>query len=67
MNDDRAILREAVRDRHKNETFEKALGRVLRRHHKTYRDYMRVISDVRNRAASRKIDLEEAARELAQS
>ena len=44
------VLREAVRDQHPNETFEKALGRIVRKNQGTYRDYMDLIAQVRGRA-----------------
>ena len=44
------LLREAVRDQHPNETFEKALGRIVRNHQGTFQDYMDLVAKVRARA-----------------
>lgn len=59
------ILREALRDRHGREDFERTLGRTLRRLGLTYADYIRTISVLRERATSRGVTLVVAARELA--
>jgi len=44
------LLREAVRDQHSNETFEKALGRIVRNHGGLFKDYLQIIARVRKRA-----------------
>ena len=44
------VLREAVRDIHRNETFEKALGRAVRTHHGTFEDHMELVAKVRAQA-----------------
>lgn len=61
----RTILQEAVRDLHKNETFERALGRVLRQHGKDYEVYVNLIAAIRERAVRDQVDLVEAARRQA--
>lgn len=58
----RAFLEEAVKDLHKNETFERALGRVLRRHNLGYEVYLDLVSRLRERADREQIGLLEAAR-----
>lgn len=60
--DERGLLEEALKDLHKNETFERALGRILRAHKREYQDYLRLIAAVRERARREKVDLLEAAR-----
>jgi len=60
------ILEETVRDLHKNETFEKALGRAIRRNGGTYSDYIDIIGDVRELARKRRITLVEAAKKLSE-
>jgi hypothetical protein len=45
------ILREAVKDQHSNETFEKAVGRIVRRNEGSFQEYLKVIGRVRERAA----------------
>ena len=59
------VLREAVKDQHSNETFEKALGRIVRKHHGTFQDYMDLIAKVRGRAKKGDISLPDAAKVLA--
>lgn len=58
------ILEEALRSRH-DETFERALGRAVRNHGGTYADYVELMSRVRERARTEKIDVKEAAHRLA--
>jgi hypothetical protein len=65
MEDRSRILEEAVKDLHKNETFERALGRTLRRHGRSYREYLDLIAEVRDRARQDGVDIVEAARRVA--
>lgn len=58
------LIRDALRDLHKNESFERALARVIRKNNGTYRDYIETISEIREYALKRKLDLKEAARKL---
>ncbi len=58
------ILKEALRSRHE-ETFERSLGRVVRKHGGSYADYVELMSRVRERAREDKVDVAEAARRLA--
>ncbi len=68
MKPDPEILLEAVKDLHKGETIERAVGRVLRRYGGTYaEDYQRIMGDVRDLARREKITPIEAARKLAQA
>jgi hypothetical protein len=64
---DRELLLEAVKDLHKGETVERALGRILRRYGGTYEDYLRIMGDVRELARKGKLTSDEAARILAQA
>jgi len=59
------LLREAVREQHPNETFEKALGRIVRNHHGAFEDYVGLIARVRRRARGDKSSLAAAASALA--
>lgn len=59
------LLREAVRDRHPNETFEKALGRIIRGQRGTFRAYMELVDQVRERARKDGTTLERAASAMA--
>ena len=58
-----AILQEALKDLHRNETFERALGRILRRHGKGYKDYVEIMGAVRTQANKEGVELLEAARQ----
>lgn len=58
-------LREAVRDQRSGEPFEKALGRVIRRHEGTFADYVELIGRVRDRAKRDGSSLVDAAKALA--
>ncbi|MFQ6012719.1 MAG: hypothetical protein ACE5LS_03635 [Thermoplasmata archaeon] len=60
--DRETVLREALEDLHKNETFERALGRILRRHGRGYEAYVDIMGAVRARAKREGIELLEAAR-----
>ena len=59
------VLREVARDLHPNETFEKALGRTVRKHQGTFQDYRELIDRVRVRARKDRSSLDEAAKALA--
>lgn len=59
------LLREAARDQHPNETYEKALGRIVRNHHGAFEDYVGLIERVRRRARRDKSSLAAAASALA--
>ncbi|MFQ5883686.1 MAG: hypothetical protein ACE5IO_01135 [Thermoplasmata archaeon] len=59
----RAIL-DAITDLHKNETFERALGRMVRNRRGSYEDYMDIIAEIRELATKKKIDLLEAAKRI---
>jgi len=63
--DDRRVLREAAGELRRGERFEEVLGRVLRRHEGAYEDYVRLITDVRERANKKNLTLAQAARDLA--
>jgi hypothetical protein len=59
------IIRDALRDLHKNETLERAIGRLVRGRKGSYQDYMDIISSIRDMAQKKKIDLIEAAKRVA--
>ncbi len=59
------VLREAARDQHAGETFEKALGRAVKSHQGTFQDYVDLIAKVRERAKRDKTPLRDAAKALA--
>jgi hypothetical protein len=59
------VLLDAIREQHSNETFEKALSRVVRRQGGTYADYIALVGRVRERAARDGRGLVSAAKALA--
>jgi len=63
--DNRRVLREAAGELRRGERFEEVLGRVLRRHGGAYEDYVRLITDVRERANKKNLTPAQAARDLA--
>ncbi len=58
------ILQEALRTRHK-ESFEKALGRAVRKLGGTFAEYVAIIAEVRDYGRIHKMALRDAARSLA--
>jgi len=58
------VLREALA-RRKGESFERSLGRAIRRHGGDYADYVAIVSKVREAAEAHHVDLWEAAKILA--
>ena len=62
---DPEIIAEALKDMHKRETLEEAVGRVVRKHGGKYEDYLRIMADIRDLAYSKEVTPLEAAREIA--
>ncbi len=62
--EDLEALEEAISRQSKEETFEKALGRALRRRERSFEDYVKLIGEVRELARKRKIALRDAAKEI---
>lgn len=60
-----ALLAETVKDLHKNETFERALGRILRRHGHSYEAYRALMDELRERSRREGVDLLVMARRVA--
>jgi hypothetical protein len=58
------ILREALEIQQRKETFERALGRVVRRHDLDFSVYVQMVAAVRDVALSNSVPLETAARRL---
>jgi hypothetical protein len=67
MRSARDLLAEALGDLQKGETIERALSRILRRYGGTYKDYVRIMSEVRDLATKEKLSTLEAARRIAQA
>lgn len=59
-----SIVKEAIETRLRNETIERAIGRTVRRRGLDFSKYIRVMSDVRELAAERKVSSDEAAEAL---
>lgn len=58
-----AILKEALRSRH-DESFEKALGRAVRKSGGSFAAYVALIAEVRDYGRTHNMDLRDAARAL---
>jgi hypothetical protein len=58
------ILREALEIQQRKETFERALGRAIRRHDVDFSVYVQMVAEVRDMALSNSVPLETAARRL---
>jgi hypothetical protein len=58
------ILREALETQQRKETFERALGRAVRRHDLDFSVYVQMVAEVRDLAQSNSTALETAARKL---
>jgi hypothetical protein len=58
------ILREALEIQQRKETFERALGRAIRRHDVDFSVYVQMVAEVRDLALSNSVPLETAARRL---
>lgn len=53
-----------IRNRRKDETFERALGKAIRRRHLSFSDYVEAISRIREMAREDNISMEEAAERI---
>lgn len=62
--EDRGVLRETLERMRRRETLEEALGRVARKRGLDFSAYVRIISEVRDRAHSTGTDQENAARAI---
>jgi hypothetical protein len=60
------VLIEAARTRQRKEPVERAVGRAVRRRGMDYQSYIAAMSDLRDLAASEKIEVDEALKKLAE-
>jgi hypothetical protein len=60
------VLREALRNLHKRDTLERAVGRAVRNRRGNYEDYLRIMGEVREAARRAKVSPLVAARRLVQ-
>lgn len=58
------VLKKAVKDRHGNETLERALGRAIRNDKGDFKRYIKIISEVREHARKKRINVIKAAKTL---
>jgi len=58
------VLRETVKSQLRKEEFEKALGRTVRNKNLEFKDYVEIITELREVANSDGTSLEDAARKL---
>jgi len=61
---DAEVLREALDRLRKRDTFEEALGKVIRKRDMEFKEYIRLIGKVRDISRKKKLTLPEAARHL---
>ena len=59
-----SAISSSLESRRKDETFERALGKAIRRRRLSFTDYVEVISLIRERARNRGVSLEEAAADI---
>ena len=62
---DSDVIAEALKDLHKNETLEEAMGRAVRKRGGKYEDYLRMMANIRDIAYSKGVTPLEAAKEIA--
>jgi len=67
MRSEKDLIAEALGDLQKEETIERALGRILRRYGQTYAEYLRIMDIVREVAHREKVTNLEAARMFVQA
>ncbi|OGS55685.1 MAG: hypothetical protein A3K60_01265 [Euryarchaeota archaeon RBG_19FT_COMBO_56_21] len=58
------LLKDALKTQRRKESFESALGRTVRSHDKEFSVYVRMASEIRDFACSRRQDMESAARTI---
>ena len=63
--DTAAIIDDALKRRRKNETLERAIGKAVRRSGGKYKDYIEIMSSIRDIREAMNLTLEDAARQLA--
>ncbi|MCK5548733.1 MAG: hypothetical protein KAI64_06940 [Thermoplasmata archaeon] len=59
------MLKDALENKQENETFERALGRAIRKEKGDFERYIKVIGETRELARKRRVTLVQAARILA--
>jgi hypothetical protein len=59
--EERGLVREALRQQLRKETLERALGRVLRKTDRGFESYIAIMSEIRETAGKKKVSVEEAA------
>ena len=62
---DSDVIANALKDLHKKESLEEAVGRAVRKNGGKYTDYLRIMANIRDLAYSKEITALEAAKELA--
>ena len=58
------VLADAVKIQQRKEDLERAIGRSVRKANKTFGFYVEIMSELRELAKSRKVDLDEAAKSV---
>lgn len=61
------VLKDALKNKHRDEPFERALGRAIRKDRGDFKRYLRVITEVREFAHKKKVDVVEGAQILTEA
>ena len=56
------VIRNAIKNKHRDEPFERALGRAVRKDGGDYKRYLDLMADIREYARRRRVNVVEAAR-----
>ncbi len=56
------VLRDALKNKHRDESFERALGRAVRKDRGDYKRYIDIMGEIREFARSKRVNVIEAAR-----
>ena len=58
------VIEDALKNKHRDETFERALGRAIRKDSGDFKRYIRIISEVRDFAQKKRVNIVEAAQSM---
>lgn len=64
---DLEVIKHALKNKHRDEPFERALGRAIRKDRGDFKRYLRIITEVREFARNKKVDVVEGAQILTEA
>lgn len=64
---DLEVIKDALKNKHRDEPFERALGRAIRKDRGDFKRYIRVITEVREFAREKRVDVVESAQILVEA